>query len=67
MVNTLTSQLSITKFKRNKLFSAINICFKHCSFLIMKLVAILEMIASIKSIFGLFYRLFYFHLSSWLK
>ena len=32
MVNTLTGQLSITKSRRDKLFSAINICLKHSSF-----------------------------------
>ena len=62
IINTLTSQLSIMKPRRNKLFSAINICLKHSSIPGKKLAAILEMIASIKPIFGPFFRLFYFHL-----
>ena len=64
MINTLTSQLSITKSKRDKLFCAINIFLKHSSFSLKKFIAILEMIASIKPIFGSFCRLFCFHLSS---
>ena len=62
MVNTLTSQLSIIKFRRDKLFFAINICLENSLFPVKKLVAILGMIASIKPIFGPFCRLLCFHL-----
>ena len=67
MVSTLTSQLSITKSRRDNSFSAVNICLKLSSFLEKKFSAILRMIATIKPIFGPFCKLFCFHLSSCLN